>query len=93
MFLIACFVVFGFMFALGPGELRPVQHRALGVAYAFLVGALAYFAVGSTKRVAESDWSPYAKVGVCLIVAFMAAALVFGLWEFGLSPVRRLSDG
>ena len=89
MFLIACVVVFGFMFLFGPDELGSVQHRALGVSYSILVGFLGYFTCGSTKLVAESEISTFAKVVICLVVAALAAATVVALWEMGVSPVSR----
>ena len=89
MFLIACVVVFGLMLIFAPDELRTGQHRALGVTYSVLVGFLAYFSAGSTRLIAESELSTMAKVGICLGIAFVAAALVFAVWEFGASPVTR----
>lgn len=92
MFLIACVVVLAGMTIFGPDELRVSQHRALGGSYAILVGFLAYFAGGSTKLIAESEISGYVKVGLCLMLALVAAAAVYALWEFGLAPVRRASN-
>lgn len=92
MFLLACVLVFVGMFLFGPDELKPMQHRALGVTSSILIGFLAYFFCGSLKGVAESDMSGYAKVGICLVAAIVATAVAFGLWELGLAPVARSGD-
>lgn len=92
MFLIACVIVLAGMTVFGPDELRVTQHRALGGSYAVLVGFLAYFSGGSTKLIAESEISGYAKVGLCLMLALVAAAAIFALWEFGLAPISRASN-
>ncbi len=93
MFLIACIVVYLLMVAFAPDGLRVAQHRALGVSYSVLIAFLGYFTCGSTKFVAESEKSGLVKVGVCLFVALVAGVGMYLLWEAGLAPVQRLSEG
>ena len=91
MFLVACAAVFGLMFLFGPDELGGLQYRALGVTWSVLVGFLAYFTCGSFKSVAELEKPGYFKVGLCLMAALAVVAVVYGLWEMGVSPVNLRS--
>ncbi|MCS1408875.1 MAG: hypothetical protein M2R45_02052 [Verrucomicrobia subdivision 3 bacterium] len=89
MFLIACVIVLLAMILFGPSELRPSQHRALGITYSVLVGFLVYFFMGSTSWIGDSEMSGYRKAGICLFIAILAGAVVLGAWEMGLSPVGK----
>lgn len=76
-------------FGFNAHSLPASRHRALGAAYSVLVGVGVHFLARSALWIADSNMPAWRKIGICLFLAFFAAAAIFGSWEMGLSPIRK----
>ena len=90
-FLFASFAVFLGMlfFGLNAHSLPSARHRTLGAAYSVLVGVGIYFLSRSALWISNSNMPAWRKISLCLFLAALAVAAVFGAWEMGLSPIRK----
>lgn len=90
-FLFAAIAVFLGMLFFGAGahSLPSARHRTLGAAYSVLVGVGVYFLARSALWISNSNMPAWRKIGLCLFLAALATAAVFGSWEMGLSPIRK----
>ncbi len=90
-FLFASVAVFLGMlfFGFNAHSLPSARHRTLGAAYSVLVGVGVYFLARSALWISNSNMPAWRKICICLFLAALTAAAVFGSWEMGLSPIRK----
>lgn len=90
-FLFAAIAVFLGMlfFGFNAHSLPPARHRILGAAYSVLVGVGVYFLARSALWIVNSNMTAWRKIGICLFLAALAVAAIFGAWEMGLSPIGK----